>query len=152
MAYQHKTPDVVYSGSSKWLKVPDDYRPKDGETVIETDDVARKVQRNGFEITYLSYVFDLFDKLGGKKYNVVRYIMQHKSTDNTLIITMRELAEKSGVSYRTAVEAVRILKDAQLVQTRTGAIMLNPKLAHRGDKGKEAYLLQKFSVFDDGEE
>ena len=43
------------------------------------------------EITYLTYLVDLFDKLGGKKYTVFKYILAHKSAENTLIITTREL-------------------------------------------------------------
>ena len=44
-----------------------DYVPKEGEDVIETDDIVKKVPRVGFEITYLSYFFNLFDQLAGKK-------------------------------------------------------------------------------------
>ena len=36
------------------------------EDVIETDDIVKKVPRVGFEITYLSYFFNLFDQLAGK--------------------------------------------------------------------------------------
>lgn len=153
MTYQHKQPEIMYNGTSKWLQVPSDYEPKPGENVIQTDDVVRKVQRTGFEITYLTYLFDVFDKLGGKKYQVLKYIMDHKSSDtNALIITNRELAAKSKVSLQTVTEALKILREAHLIETRTGAIMLNPKLAHRGNSGKEKYLLQKFEAFDDGEE
>lgn len=151
MGYQKKTPEIIYSGTSKWLKVASDYIAKPGEEVIETDDIKRKVPRTGFEITYLTYLFDVFDQLGGKKYQVLKYIMNHKSTDNTLIITLRELADKAKVSYKTAVAAIDILRAAHLIETRTGAIMLNPKLAHRGSNGKEKYLLQKFEAFDDEE-
>lgn len=34
--------------------------------VAEFDQITKKVPRQGFEITYLSYFFDLFDQLGGK--------------------------------------------------------------------------------------
>lgn len=152
MPYQKKQNETLYSGTSRWLQVPDDYKPQPGENVIETDDIIRKVPRNGFEITYLSYFFDLFDKLAGKKYVVVKYILQHKSADNTLIITTREMAKACNVSTKTVVDTLKLLKDAGLVHTRTGAIMLNPRLAHRGSDGKERYLLQRFMEFPEGEE
>jgi len=149
MPFQSKTPDTIYRGHSKWLKVPINYEPKSGEDVIVTDDVVRKVPRNGFEITYLTYFFNLFDKLAGKKYAVVKYILENKSSDNTLIITARELAKKSGVGYNTVIDTLKLLKDANLIQTRTGAIMLSPKIAHRGTNKTEKYLLQKFETFSD---
>ena len=117
-----------------------------------TDDIVKKVPRAGFEITYLSYFFDLFDQLAGKKYAVLKYILQHKSAENTLIITNRELAKKCSVSTKTVVDTLKLLRDAGLIQTRTGAIMLNPKLAHRGSDQKEKYLLQKFVEFPEDEE
>ena len=152
MPYQHKPNETLYRGTSKWLRVPIDYQPKNGDEVIETDDIVKKVPRAGFEITYLSYFFDLFDQLAGKKYGVVKYILQHKSAENTLIITTRELAKKCNVSHKTALETLKLLRDAGLIQTRTGAIMLNPKLAHRGSDRKEKYLLQKFVEFPEDEE
>lgn len=149
MPYQHQQNDTLYQGRSKWLQVPDYYEPGPGENVIETDDVVKRVERNGFEITYLAYLFDLFDKLGGKKYTVLKYILQNKSSDNTLIITNRELATKTGTSLQTVSDALKLLREAHLIETRTGAIMLNPKLAHRGRANRERYLLQKFTTFQE---
>lgn len=149
MSYQKKDPETIYKGRSKWLKVPENYVPKDGEEVISADEIIKKVPRNGFEITYLAYLFNIFDKLGGQKYKVLKYILQHKSSDNTLIITNRELAEKSKTSLQTVVGALKVLREAKLIETRTGAIMINPKIAHRGNEGTERYLLQKFAVFGD---
>ena len=155
MPYQHKQNETLYRGRSRWLQVPDNYEVKPGENVIDTDDVIKKVERNGFEITYLSYFFELFDQLAGKKYAVVKYILQNKSAENTLIITNRELAKKCNVGINTVTDTVtdtlKILKEAGLIVTRTGAIMINPKLAHRGKSGRERYLLQKFTTFEENE-
>lgn len=152
MPYQNKPNNTLYRGVTRWLQVPNDYVAKNGENVIDADDIVKKIPRNGFEITYLTYLFDLFDKLGGRKYQVLKYILQNKSTDNTLIITTRELAKKCNVSTKTVIETLHILRDANLIETRTGAIMLNPKIAHRGSDGTERYLLQKFAVFGDENE
>ena len=76
--------------------------------------------------------------------------MSNKSTENTLIITNRELAEKTGTSLQTVSDTLKLLRESGLLTQRTGAIMLHPQLAHRGSERKEAYLLQKFVSF--GEE
>lgn len=149
MSLQRKPNETLYRGQSTWLRVPNDYQARPGEDVITTDDVVKKCDRNGFEITYLSYLFDLFDQLAGKKYTVVKYILQNKSNDNTLIITNRELARKCNVGINTVTDTLKLLKDAGLIETRTGAIMINPKLMHRGSNGKETYLLQKFTTFSE---
>lgn len=141
MAVQKKSNNTIYQGKDIWIN------ERTGET-IEADQIIKKVPRNGFEITYLAYFIDLFDKLGGKKYVVFKYILSNKSADNTLIITHRELAKKCDVSINTVTETLKLLRDAELITQRTGAIMLHPQLAHRGSDKKEAYLLQKFVGFD----
>ena len=68
-----------------------------------------------------------------------------------MIITVRELASKTNTSLQTVSDTLKLLKDANLIEQRTGAIMLNPKLAHRGSDKKEAFLLTRFEEFSDNE-
>lgn len=156
MSYQHKENDTIYKGREAYVKIDSKALQETGEIhiigePILADEVVKKVDRNGFEITYLAYFLDLFDKLGGKRYTVFKYIIENKSSENTLIITVRELAEKTNTSTRTVQDTLKLLKEAGLIKTRTGAIMLVPKLAHRGSNRKEAYLMQKFETFTDEE-
>lgn len=139
---------TLYHGKRRMAFIDEDGAPIP-DSIVEVDEVLTKTDRNGFEITYLTYLFDLFDKLGGKKYTVLKYIMSNKNADNQLIITTKELALKTGVSKVTVIEALKLLKEANLIETRTGAIMLNPKLSHRGSFEKEKYLLHKFVTFEE---
>lgn len=65
-----------------------------------------------------------------------------------MIITTRELAEKTNTSLPTVFATLKLLKESNLIQQRTGAIMINPKIAHRGNDKKEAFLLTKFETFE----
>lgn len=141
MPYQKKF-ETKYEERDIWVN------QKTGE-VAEFDQITKKVPRQGFEITYLSYFFDLFDQLGGKKYKVFKYIIENKSSENTLIITTEELAKKCKVGRNTVNETLKLLTRANLITRRTGAIMINPKLAHRGKDTKEKYLLTKFETFEE---
>ena len=115
---------------------------------IEAATTLKRVARDDFEITYIAYLMDVFDRLGGKKYAVLKYIIKNKSLDNTLMITNRELAKAVGVSIYTVVDALKMLRETGIINTRTGGIILNPKLMMRGSKEKELYLIQKFETFD----
>lgn len=145
MPKQQKESDTLYVGVDEWVN------KRTGEIVV-ADQVIKKVPRNGFEITYLGYFVELFDKLGGKKYQVFKYILKNKSSDNTLIITTRELAKKTNTSTKTVQETLNAMREANLIEKRTGAIMLNPKIAHRGTKDKERFLLQRFEAFETDDE
>ena len=105
MPLQHKSPETIYRGQEAYVRIDAQAFQEHGEVKITgepiiADEVVKKVNRNGFEITYLTYLIDLFDKLGGKKYTVFKYILAHKSAENTLIITTRELAEKTSTSTK----------------------------------------------------
>lgn len=156
MAYHKPETKTIYEGKEGYIQIDLKSLHETGEIKIigepiVADTSVTKVDRNGFEITYLAYLFDVFDQLGGQKYKVFKYIIENKSSENTLIITIRELAQKADVSYRTAVEALKLLKKKELISTRTGAIMILPKIAHRGNKDREQYLMQKFREFETGE-
>ncbi|MBY6971083.1 replication/maintenance protein RepL, partial [Clostridium botulinum] len=96
-------------------------------------------------------IINLIETLGNRKMQVVKYILENmdKST-NTLILTNRELAKKANVSLDTVSKTLTILKKAKIVTSRTGAIMINPELVHRGNVSKEQYLLTRFQEFDEG--
>lgn len=136
-----KMNDTLYAGQSTWVN------KKTGEE-ITTNDVVKKTGRNGFMITYLSAMINLIDKLGNKKMEVVKYILEHmdKST-NTLIITTTELSKKSKVSRQVVSDTLKILEDANIIARRTGAIMLHSDLVHRGGQEKEKFLLARFEEF-----
>lgn len=129
---------VLYSGVSKWQNL-------DTGEVIETNEVIKKTDRNGFMITYLTAIINLIDTLGNKKMQVVKYILSNmdKST-NTLIITTRELAKKTGTSRPTVIETLQLLESAGIIARRNGVIMVHSSLVHRGNKQKEAMLLTRF--------
>lgn len=153
MPLHKKETKTLYQGKEAYVQLDIEALATTGEVKIVgepfvADASVTKVDRNGFEITYLAYLFDVFDQLGGQKYKVFKYIVEHKSSENTLIITNRELADKCKVSTKTVSDALKLLREKGLIATRTGAIMLLPKIAHRGKKGREQYLMHKFQEFD----
>ena len=129
---------TLYYGQSTWIN-------KETGEEITTNDIVKKTSRSGFMITYLSAIINLMDRLGNKKMQVVRYILEHmdKST-NTLIITTPELATKAKVSRPIVSETLKILESANIIARRTGAIMIHSDLIHRGNEEKEKYLLTRF--------
>lgn len=156
MPKYHRETKTIYQGKELWVQLDPQAYQESGEVKlvsepIQADASITKCDRNGFEITYLAYLFDVFDQLGGQKYKVFKYIVEHKSSDNTLIITTRELAEKCNCTQATVLKALKLLKEKGLIATRTGAIMVLPKIAHRGKVGREQFLMHKFQEFGNEE-
>lgn len=131
-----------YTGKEIWVN------QATGE-VREVDTFEKPVGRgNGFMITYLAEIINLIETLGNKKMLVVKYILEHMSkTENTLIITTRELAKKCNVGLNTVVDTLKLLEDAKIIERRTGAIMVSPKLMNNWEAPKEASMMIKYYEF-----
>lgn len=141
-----------YLGRSAWIKLDENNQPTGEVKYVDEFESELDTKRNGFMITYMSAVISLIDKLGTKKMTVVKYIFENMSkSENTLIITTKELAEKTKVSKPVVLETLQLLEDAKLISRRTGAIMLSAKLMHRGGEERERYLMTKFYSFSDKE-
>lgn len=146
MPKQKVESDIIHQGVSKWQNL------ETGE-IIEAQDIVKKTPRNGFMITYLNQIIRLIDKLGNRKMQVVRYILDNmEPATNTLIITTTELAKKSSVSRKTVSDTLQILEENEIIARRTGAIMINAQLMHRGSDSKEKYLLTKFMEWQKDDE
>ena len=138
MPKQKKENNALYVGQDIWII------EITGEK-ITFNQIIKKTSGNEFMITYLSTMINLIDRLGNKKMQVVKYILENmdKST-NTLIITTRELSNKTKVSKPVVLDTLKILEDAKIIARRTGSIMIHSDLVHRGNEKKEKYLLVRF--------
>ena len=143
-----KESNILSAGISRWQNL------ETGE-IIDATEITKKIGRQGFMITYLSAIINLIEVLGNKKMQVVKYLLNNmEKANNTLIITTRELADKSKVGHNTVLETLKILESAGIIKRRTGAIMVNSNLIHRGNERKEQTLIarfQEFDGFDEGE-
>ena len=138
---------MKYTGSSRWIKVN-----KETGEIEEERDVDEFERPHGrtehFMITYLAEIINLIDSLGNQKMKVVKYILKEMSkSDNVLIVTVKELSEKSGVGYNTVIETLKILDDANIIQRKTGAIMINPRLMNNKRASGEATMMIKYNEF-----
>ncbi|WP_180298466.1 replication/maintenance protein RepL, partial [Klebsiella pneumoniae] len=69
-------------------------------------------------------------------------------SNNTMIATVREIAEGSNTSTKTVNTTLKVLEEGNIIKRRTGALMLNPELLMRGDDQKQKYLLLEFGNFE----
>lgn len=136
-----------YTGRSVWVN-------KDTGEIREVDEFEKAVGRQDhFYITYLAEIINLIESLGTQKMKVVKYILEHMSkAENTLIITTQELADKCEVSKKTVIVTLKLLDEAGIIERRTGAIMVSPKLMNNKSARGEANLMIKYTEFSDKEE
>lgn len=122
--------------------------------IREVDAFERSVGRKeAFMITYLGEIINMIETIGNKKMQVVKYILTNMcKTNNVLVITTRELAEECNMSTRTVTETLKLLENSGIIERRTGAIMVSPKLMNNWRGGKEATMMVKYQEFSGDDE
>lgn len=116
-------------------------------TDIMYEDLQRDIKNSGFAIHRPEWFYGLIEKIGGAKGKVVTIIMQRKDINNNVNATIGDLVEWSGCSPKTVMDTIKLLRDNNMLKTRTGMMMLNPGVEHRGDRQREATLLKLYSQF-----
>ena len=120
---------------------------------IEVDKIYRKQTSGNFVKAYIKGLVMMLDVAGGAKLKVVNYLLENLSlSDNVLVSTVREIAEKLNISPTTVTNTLKTLEDGNVIKRRTGAIMLNPEILYRGDDSKQRFLLVEFVQFDRADE
>ena len=133
---------VLNPKTSRWQNL------ETGE-IIDAVEITKTVSRHGFMITYLSAIINLIEVLGNKKMQIVKYILENmEKSNNTLVITTRELGQKAKVGHNTVIDTLKILEDAGIIKRRIGSLMVNSRLIHRGNQRKEQALIARFQEFD----
>ncbi len=118
--------------------------------IKDVDCFEKLVGRNEpFMITYMNEIVNLFDVLGNKKMQIVKYIIKKMNkSNNVLMITTEQLAMETKTSRQTVSETLKLLANAGIIHRRVGAIMINPKLINNKSAAKERQMLIKFQDFE----
>lgn len=137
-------PEGAFKMSEKYISDRQTFVNK--ETGKEINGLMKIVEceRDNFDIVYIMNFCNLFDVIGGKKYQILKYLLQNRNTENQIIITTRELSEKLNISRDTVLRTLNILKKCGVITTRTGVIRINPKVIVHGSRKKEDWIFTKF--------
>lgn len=134
---------------NKWYAEIDPCFQSTGEIKIvgEPINVAeqeQKVPRGGFEIAYMSALFDIFDKLGNQKIKVLKFLLSNKDGMNCLNMTNTEIATKVPCSRKTVVETIKLLSEVGMVVRKGTVLRISPRVVVKGGQQKEGYIMRKF--------
>jgi Fic family protein len=123
-----------------------------GETqtfnVVEIDDVDAN-----FEKLWLGHILAAIDEIGNAKMKILNYILENREkANNSLIITIVELAEQTGVSRPTVTSTLQVLEKHGIIKRKTGAVILNPDVVFKGRHKHRMNVLYKYNHFTDHRE
>lgn len=120
--------------------------PKDVDAIMY-EFLQDDAPNTGFAIHRPDWFYKLIEKIGGKKGKVVICLLKKKGADNKVEVRIKDLVEWTGASTKTVMDTIKLLRDNNMLKTRTCMMMVNPGIEHRGDRKREAVLMRLYSEF-----
>lgn len=134
--------DTKYLGQQQFIN------PKTGET-LDCDVMLRehKDMKKGWNRVYLGAFMDLLiDISSSKAVKIVEFILDNLNSDHQFVYSIRDTAEKSGVSYFTTQRAFVELKKANFIRQEGKVYIVNPEFVGSfGSDKKNKSILIRFS-------
>lgn len=115
---------------------------------IEEMNVVSIEERDAnFHKIWLSHIIQSIELLGNQKIKLAFWIVDQLDRENKLTMTYRQIAEKSGISYKTVQRTMEILIDCNfLTKINSGAYRVNPDVLFRGGKTERLNVLFKYKA------
>lgn len=116
---------------------------KTGETINVQ---VFEIEKRDFNIEKLfgEHIVEVLKLLGGKKIQVVIYILENRNSDNLLLGTQRKIAKEIGTSLETVNETFRILQESGfLTQEGQGIYKISSNIMFKDSKDNGINVLYK---------
>lgn len=129
-------------------------RVKDLDTgeIFEIDYIKKTTDRQlkgGWRRVYLGDFLDILLEVGNSKIKVLEYILNNLDSNNKLTMSMRQVSERVGISYKTTYDTFKILAEKGLIRKIDTVWVVMPSfVATFGSDAKNARLLTEYSEAD----
>lgn len=98
-----------------------------------------------FHKLWLGHIIQSLDLIGNKKIKVLNFVMDNLNSENQFLMTLREISEKTGISYRTVAETMKALQESDFLRMiRSGLYQVNPNTIFKGGKNNRLNVLLQY--------
>ena len=99
-----------------------------------------------FHKLWLQHVITSFDLIGNQKIKLALWIIEHLNRDNMLLYTYEQIAEMTGISYKTISSTMKILTDSNFLTKRNaGCYVVNPNVIFKGGRSNRLNILIQYN-------
>jgi predicted transcriptional regulator len=123
------------------------YINADTGEILETTVIEKEVDRDfNFHKIWLNDLMSVLNLIGGKKLDILKYLLgQMRTQDNTISVTYRQIEKELNTSQKTIAKTMKILQEANFItKIQNGLYMVNPDVIVRGKSSKKDALMIKY--------
>lgn len=98
---------------------------------------------------WIGHVLSAIDELSNSKMKVVFYIFKNMDrSNNTLLRTIDEMVNETGISNKTVIETLKVLEEHNIIRRKTGIVFVNPNVLFRGGTNKRRAILITYNEIE----
>ncbi len=123
------------------------YINADTGEILETTVIEKEIDRDfNFHKIWLNDLMSVLNLIGGKKLDILKYLLSEMRTqDNTISVTYRQIEKELNTSQKTIAKTMKILQEANFItKIQNGLYMVNPDVIVKGKSGKKDALMIKY--------
>lgn len=94
---------------------------------------------------WLGNILAAVEEVSNAKMQLIWYLLRNMDYyNNTLLKTVQEIVDDSGISKQTVIETLKILEKYDIIRRKTGVVLLNPDVMFKGGTGKRRAVLLRY--------
>jgi len=97
-----------------------------------------------FKKLWIGHLLDAIDELGSKKLQLLIWLFDQADAYNNIIGTVREISQKTDLSFGTVQTTLTALEAKNVLRRRTGVITLNPDVIFKGGTSARMDILIRY--------
>ena len=110
--------------------------------IVETSEYEKD---SNFHKLFLKDFVSALELVANQKTKLCYWIITNLTKDNLLLYTYRQIADKTGISYATVAETMKILQDADFLRKhKSGYYMVNPGILYKGSYQRRCMALNTY--------
>lgn len=99
-----------------------------------------------FHKVWMTHIINSIDLIGNQKTKLAFWIIDNLNKENQLIMTYRQISQKSGISYQTVSRTMKALIESNFIQQiNQGAYRVNPDVLFKGGRKDRLNVLIEYS-------
>lgn len=104
-----------------------------GET-FDVDILVSSKQPDRWDRVYPKQLARMLDMMGDERIKVISFLIRRKDHLNTIVATMREISDKTGVSLKTVSRVMKKMQEEDYIhKVRNGKWRFSPRIICNGD-------------------
>lgn len=136
------TKRVKVVGTQQWLN-PNTNQMEDFQVVLMED------RDFNFHKVWMHNIVMALDLIGNQKTKLAFWIIDNLNKENQLIMTYRQIAEKSGISLDTVRVTMKALIDSNFLRRiNQGAYCVNPEVLFKGSRNGRLNVLLQYQALE----